>query len=59
VAILEVYVDDETLRRLKRAAKRLDRSIENLAEAAVSEAALEDAKANNELRGMRNYVPPP
>lgn len=38
--ILSVYITPETERRLQHAAKQLDRSIEDIAESAVSEAAL-------------------
>jgi hypothetical protein len=37
--VLQVYVSDEDLATLERAAKRLERSIDDLADSAVSEAA--------------------
>lgn len=40
MATLSVYVDDETHARLARASRDLARPIEELAESAVSEAAL-------------------
>lgn len=42
--ILSVYVDDKTAERLRHASERLDRSVEDLAESAVSESALTYAK---------------
>ncbi|MFL5900906.1 MAG: hypothetical protein ACJ75S_06870 [Solirubrobacterales bacterium] len=44
--ILQVYVDDATHKRLKRAAQQKGDAVDNLAEAAVAEAALDWAKAN-------------
>jgi hypothetical protein len=44
--ILSVYVDDETKKRLERAAEQRGDKVEDLAEAAVAETALDWAKAN-------------
>ena len=46
--ILSVYVDDETHDRLLQASARTERSIEDLAEAAVAETALQDWKRNGQ-----------
>ena len=46
--ILGIYVDDPTLARLKRLSKNTGRSVEDLAESAVSEAAL------SAFRGSKN-----
>jgi hypothetical protein len=43
--ILSVYVDGETLRRLRHAAVQLARPVEELAETCVAEAALDYAKS--------------
>lgn len=40
-AILRCYVDDETLRWLEKASAEIGRTIEELAEAAISNAAIE------------------
>ncbi|SEM88456.1 Ribbon-helix-helix protein, copG family [Sphingomonas gellani] len=40
MAILNVYVDADTMKRLKRASREENRSVEDLAEAAIAEAAL-------------------
>lgn len=42
--ILQVYIDEETEKRLRKAAEELQRPVEELAEAAVEEAALAYAK---------------
>lgn len=42
---LNIYVEDETIDRLHVASEDLQRTITQLAEAAVEEAALADAKA--------------
>lgn len=39
--IIQVYADDRTAARLQRSAARLGRTVEDLAECAVAEAALE------------------
>jgi hypothetical protein len=39
-AILRVYVDDRTLSQLRRVSEETGRTVEDLAEAAISEAAL-------------------
>lgn len=41
MSILNCYVDDETMRWLEKASVELGRNIEELAEAAISEAAIE------------------
>lgn len=40
--LLTIYVDPETLVRLRRAARERERTVEDLAESAVAEAALDD-----------------
>lgn len=47
--VIQVHLDDDTERRLLDAAQETERSIEDLAESAVSEAALADAKARGKL----------
>jgi hypothetical protein len=51
--MINCYVDDETFRRLHAVANHLGRSIEDLAECAISEQAI---RAANELR--LNIYPP-
>lgn len=41
MAVLSVHVDDITMARLERASRELDRSVEDLAECAIAEAALD------------------
>ncbi len=55
--IMEVYIDANTADRLTYAARDLGRTPEELAEAAIAEAALNDAKAryaNGERSPMLN-----
>jgi predicted transcriptional regulator len=47
--MLNIYLDDDTEKRLEDAAKYHQRSIEDLAESAVAEAALQDAKDRGTL----------
>ena len=49
--IIQVYLDPETERRLKMAAVATGRKIEDLAECAVAEAALADAKERHTGKG--------
>jgi predicted transcriptional regulator len=42
--MIPVYVDDETLRRLKFIANYMEREIADLAECAISEAALKETR---------------
>ena len=42
--ILQIYVDEVTMRRLRALSHRHDRTIEDLAEAAVSEAVLDPVR---------------
>jgi hypothetical protein len=48
--VLSVYVDDVTLARLKKVSEETGREIEELAEAAVSEAALTASPSQNPRR---------
>jgi hypothetical protein len=45
MALIQCSVDDKTMERLKRCAKELGRSIEDLAESAIAEAALDAMRA--------------
>lgn len=45
--ILSCYIDEDTYARLLHAASDLGKTIEELAEASISEAALNDAKARH------------
>lgn len=49
MAVLKVYVDTETLYRLRHASELLGQEIEELAESAVSEAALAHARRHDLL----------
>lgn len=42
--ILQIYVDDETQRRLEAVARESGRTVEDLAESAVAEAALDSER---------------
>lgn len=50
--ILTCHVDDVTWARLQIAAKRLGRTVDDLAECAIAEAALDDARENRGLQPM-------
>lgn len=47
-SIFQIYVDEITLRRLKATATELDRDVTELAESAVSEAALDHWRGRND-----------
>ena len=47
--MISVYLDDDTEKRLLKSAEHHQRTIEDLAECAVAEAALADAKDRNDL----------
>lgn len=49
---IHCHVDDETMARLKLCAERLDRSVVDLAECAIAEAAL-DATRHEEIKVER------
>jgi hypothetical protein len=42
--ILDIYVDDATLARLRRVSDETGRTVEDLAECAIAEAALDDER---------------
>ena len=45
MAIIRCYVDDLTMERLRLCSRKLGRSVEEFAEAAISETALQAARA--------------
>lgn len=53
MSILRIYVDDTTLKRLSRASEETGRTVEDLAECAVAEAALSD----EQRRPLRVVLP--
>lgn len=53
--MLSIYVDDETMRRLRHSANELQRTVEDLAECAVAEAAL-DATRNIDFKSKPKKV---
>lgn len=46
--ILQVYIDDVTERRLRQISRETDRTMEDLAECAVAEAALDASRREND-----------
>ena len=54
--ILQVYVDDETHRRLEYCSVQMGRTVEDLAESAVSEAALAATRHMPEPIDWKNNV---
>lgn len=52
--ILNVYVDEDTLAILERVARENYRSVEDLAESAIAEAALDSAK--REANPQRSFI---
>ena len=49
--IIQISIDDQTVARLKILARELDRSVEDLAESAVSETVLDSFRHRNDDPG--------